>query len=144
MLDLLGLSVEAIESKIPMCPITDLLEVLSAKWTIEILRELAIGEPARTRRFLEHVPNLSMKSLRQRLIVLEQQGFIQRQVFEQRAPRVEYSLTAKGRKLEELAAIIKTYADEFAGQACCSCPMEKTCDSTNFVCPGRKAGRNRE
>lgn len=126
------------------CPITKLLTVISAKWTVEILRELCIG-PTRTRRFLACTPGLTMKSLRQRLIALEQLGMIHREQFDEKPLRVEYSLTPKGRRIADLLAQIKALAEEFDGEYCI-CPMDK-CDANGALslggdgCPHRRQRR---
>jgi DNA-binding HxlR family transcriptional regulator len=125
------------------CPITDVLTVVSAKWTVEILRELCI-QPTRTRRFLAHVPGLTMKSLRQRLMQLEQLGFVNRHQFDERPLKVEYKITDKGRKLFDLLLAIKALADDL-GEKICNCPFESaTAEGCGeFSCPLRKQLRFR-
>ena len=97
--------------QIDVTSINKLLDVLSAKWTTEIMREVNIG-PVRTRKFLARIPGLTMKCLRQRLIALEELGYVHRQEFDERPMRVEYSITDKGRKVYELLMVIKQYADD--------------------------------
>lgn len=112
-----------ITSEDVVCPITFLLDVLSPKWTVEILRELFI-EPVRTRRFLKLVPGLNMKTLRQRLQVLEDYGLAKRIVFPDRPLRVEYSLTAKGRDLYRVLVSLKLLASQWLGSTC-RCPFDE-------------------
>src|SRR5215471_1927578 len=88
------------------CPIVFVLEILSAKWTVEILREMFI-RPTRTRRFLALIPGLSMKSLRERLKALEGHGIIQTTVYPDLPVREEYSLTSKGRDLYAVLVSLK-------------------------------------
>jgi DNA-binding HxlR family transcriptional regulator len=64
------------------CPISRLLEIISAKWTVEILREISIA-PTRTRQFLRLIPGLSMKSLQFRLKELEKFGLLERIEYDQ-------------------------------------------------------------
>ncbi len=125
------------------CPISSLLDLISAKWTVQILRELAI-QTMRTRRFLVHIPGLSMKSLRQRLHVLEEAGMILRIDYEQRPLRVEYSITERGRKLFTVMESLKELASDWM-PADCQCPLEAGYDvkSGNFNCPHRRQTNHR-
>ncbi|BDG61518.1 winged helix-turn-helix transcriptional regulator [Caldinitratiruptor microaerophilus] len=80
------------------CPIEKTLSVIGKKWTVLILRDLMAG----TRRFgelLNSLEGISPKTLSERLKELEEGGVVHRQVFPEIPPRVEYSLTEKGRSL---------------------------------------------
>src|SRR5579883_1285910 len=93
------------------CPINVLMEIISAKWTVEIMRELAI-QPTRTRKFLLHIPGLSMKTLSRRLHSLEGAGLVNRREFEGKPIKVEYSLTENGIKLCTILEQIKSLQNE--------------------------------
>lgn len=83
------------------CPIERTLNVIGKKWTILILRDLLKG----TKRFNELLGSLegiSPKTLSERLKDLEDSGVIRREVYPEIPPRVEYSLTAKGRSLNKI------------------------------------------
>jgi DNA-binding HxlR family transcriptional regulator len=71
------------------------LELLSGKWSVDVLYLLASG----TRRYSEvyyEVGEISKKTLTQTLRALERDGLIARRVYAQVPPRVEYSLTPLG------------------------------------------------
>ncbi|CAN5637458.1 hypothetical protein BH10CYA1_BH10CYA1_13290 [soil metagenome] len=120
------------------CPITGILELIAAKWTVEIMREVSI-KPTRTRQFLTHVPALSMKSLTVRLKELESFGMIKRTQYEGLPLKVEYSITERGRKLTAVMVSIKDLASESIDVSC-RCPMETSCGrgEDEFECPGRR------
>ncbi|HEY9870465.1 MAG TPA: helix-turn-helix domain-containing protein [Candidatus Obscuribacterales bacterium] len=126
-----------------LCPIIYVLDILSAKWTIEILREMFI-RPTRTRRFLSLIPGLSMKTLRERLKAMEEQGLIKRTVYPDTPLRVEYSLTAKGRELYEVLLSLKVLGSRWLGSTCV-CPVEQErCETAVVVsCPHRPPERDR-
>jgi DNA-binding HxlR family transcriptional regulator len=89
------------------CPVQRALEILDGKWTLLILRELLDG----TRRFGElrrATGGVNPKTLSDRLRTLEEHDVLQRQVFAEVPPRVEYTLTVKGR---ELAPVIAALGD---------------------------------
>ena len=79
------------------CPIERAVGVLDGKWTLLILRELFLG----TRRFGElrmTLQGVSPKTLTERLRFLEDQGVVQRTIYPEIPPKVEYSLTDRGQK----------------------------------------------
>ncbi len=78
------------------CPIERAVSVLDGKWTLLILRELFGG----TRRFGQLravLHGVSPKTLTERLRFLEDQGVVQRTIYAEIPPRVEYKLTERGR-----------------------------------------------
>jgi len=105
-----------------ICPISDLLNVVSAKWTVEILRELALG-PVRTGVFLKAIPGLSMKSLQERLNALIKYGLTERTSYDEKVPRVEHSITDRGRRLFKIMSELKEIAAEVR-ETTCRCPLE--------------------
>lgn len=83
------------------CPIQFTLNIVGGKWSLLILRELFIGD-RRTHQFLDALPGISTKTLTARLRALESHGIVKRQVFPEMPPRVEYSLTPKGREIQPI------------------------------------------
>lgn len=83
------------------CPVERTLNVIGGKWTILILRDLFNG----TRRFGElrrSLDGVSPKTLSLRLRELEAQGIVERVIYAEVPPRVEYSLTEKGKSLQPI------------------------------------------
>jgi DNA-binding HxlR family transcriptional regulator len=83
------------------CPVEKTIDLLGSKWKLLILRELFKG----TKRFGElsrGVPGISQKMLTQQLRQLEEDKLIQRKVYAEVPPRVEYSLTEIGRSLSPI------------------------------------------
>lgn len=118
------------------CPITSVLNLISAKWTVQILRELAIGS-VRTRRFLKVIPGLSMKSLQERLKALQASGMITRQEFDEKIPRVEHTITERGRRLFSVMTVLKDIEAEITSVTC-KCSLEGNSE-TEMDCPMRRA-----
>jgi DNA-binding HxlR family transcriptional regulator len=82
----------------PQCGnIGDAIKIIGDKWTGLLVRELTAGP----RRFTELEQSLSIgpRTLSQRLDFLEQAQVVTKQHFAEAPPRVEYSLTAKGKDL---------------------------------------------
>jgi DNA-binding HxlR family transcriptional regulator len=87
-----------------LCPVARTAEIISGKWTLLIIRDLATG----TKRFSQlerSLHGISPKTLSERLGALEHEGIITRQTFAEVPPKVEYTLTEKG---QDLVALIET------------------------------------
>lgn len=80
-------------------PLQFAISVVGNKWAILILNELFTGK-RRTNEFLSALPGISTKTLTARLRELERCGLVERRVFPEVPPRVEYSLTTKGQKVQ--------------------------------------------
>jgi DNA-binding HxlR family transcriptional regulator len=114
------------------CPIQFMLELLGSKWSVLILKELFGRDAApaaqrsyrRTYQLLEALPGISSKTLTMRLRELEKYGLIQRTVYPEIPPRVEYSLTEKGRELQPIMLALKQVGQSWLGTKNCDCPLE--------------------
>jgi DNA-binding HxlR family transcriptional regulator len=83
------------------CPIEIALEVIGGMWKVIVVRELLTG----TKRYSElhrGLKHATHKMLAQQLRQLEADGVVDRKVYPQVPPKVEYSLTALGRQLAPL------------------------------------------
>jgi DNA-binding HxlR family transcriptional regulator len=90
------------------CPIDISVQILSSKWTIAIIRELMIG-PKRPSDLERRLKGISAKTLSERLHDLQSWGLVERQSHAEVPPRVEYSLTDLGKKLETPMEALKAY-----------------------------------
>ena len=78
------------------CPVARAVRSLDGKWTLLIIRDLLGG----TRRFGElrsSLVGISSKTLTDRLRELADDGLVSRTMYAQIPPRVDYSLTERGR-----------------------------------------------
>ena len=83
------------------CPVEITLSLLGNKWKVLILREIFKG----TKRFGElsrGVAGISQKMLTQQLRQMEADNLINRKVYAEVPPRVEYSLTKIGQSLSPI------------------------------------------
>jgi len=96
-------------------PVGRALRLLGDVWTLIIVYTLLSG----TKRFgelLEAMGNVSPKTLSQRLKMLEEIGFVQRQAFLEIPPRVEYRLTEKGLALIDIMEAIKQFGQRYLSE----------------------------
>ncbi len=96
------------------CPVGCCAEIISGKWTILLIRDLAES----SRRFCElerSLEGISPRTLSLRLRALEEEGIVERHTYPEVPPRVEYSLTAKGEALAPLIEDMRRYGREWLG-----------------------------
>jgi DNA-binding HxlR family transcriptional regulator len=79
------------------------LEVIGGKWKCVILCHLMRGKK-RTSELKRLMPNITQKMLTQQLRELEEDGVINRIIYNQIPPKVEYELSEYGRSLESDSA----------------------------------------
>jgi DNA-binding HxlR family transcriptional regulator len=94
------------------CPVTATADILAGKWTILLVRDLADGRC----RFCElerSLEGISPRTLSLRLRALEEHGIVERRTFPEVPPRVEYSLTEKGRALVPIIEDMRSYGREW-------------------------------
>ncbi|MFO0813554.1 MAG: helix-turn-helix domain-containing protein [Gemmatales bacterium] len=83
------------------CPLETLLAIIGGKWKAVILWHLQSGS-LRFSQLRRTMPGVTQKMLTQQLRELETQGMINRKVYAEVPPRVEYSLTPLGKKCKPL------------------------------------------
>ncbi|MCU0550893.1 MAG: helix-turn-helix transcriptional regulator [Leptolyngbya sp. Prado105] len=116
------------------CPIQFVVDLLGNKWSILVLRELFTGS-RRTHELLAALPGISTKTLMIRLRELEENGLVDRQVFAEVPPHVEYSLTAKGRQIQPVMSALHHVGTQWLDQSPCYCPLEQFNPLENTCAP---------
>jgi DNA-binding HxlR family transcriptional regulator len=91
-----------------VCPVARTAEIISGKWTLLIIRDLASGVK-RFNQLERSLHGISPKTLSERLRSLEEEGIIIRQTFAEVPPRVEYSLTEKGYDLVDVIESMRNF-----------------------------------
>jgi DNA-binding HxlR family transcriptional regulator len=94
------------------CPVCHTAEIISGKWTLLIIRDLADGRS----RFCElerSLDGISPRTLSLRLRALEAEGIVERRTYPEVPPRVEYRLTVKGEALVPLIEQMRSYGREW-------------------------------
>jgi DNA-binding HxlR family transcriptional regulator len=86
---------------ITRCPVEITLDIIGGKWKPLIIYYLLQG----TKRFNElkrMLPHVTTQMLTLQLRELERDGIVHREVYAEVPPKVEYSLTERGRSLEPI------------------------------------------
>ena len=100
------------KTELPACPVETTLTLIGDKWKVLILRDLMPG----TKRFGElkkSVGNVSQKVLTAQLRAMEESGLVNRKVYAEVPPRVEYSLTELGKSLKPILDSMQAWGEEY-------------------------------
>lgn len=98
--------------ELPACPVETTLTLIGDKWKVLILRDLLTG----TKRFGElkrSLGSVSQKVLTAQLRDMENSGLINRTVYPEVPPRVEYSLTELGQSLKPILDALLSWGLEY-------------------------------
>ena len=98
--------------ELPACPVETTLMLIGSKWKVLILRDLLPG----TKRFGElkrSIGNVSQKVLTAQLRDMEEKGLVDRKVYPEVPPRVEYSLTELGRSLKPILDAMQEWGNGY-------------------------------
>ena len=100
------------KNELPACPVETTLTLISDKWKVLMLRDLLPG----TKRFGElrkSIGHVSQKVLTAQLRQMEQSGLVNRKVYAEVPPKVEYSLTDVGYSLKPILDAMWTWGEEY-------------------------------
>ena len=98
--------------ELPPCPVETTLMMISDKWKVLIIRELLPG----TKRFNEihhSIDGVSQKVLTQKLREMESDGLLERKVYAEVPPKVEYSLTELGMTLKPILDSMERWGNDY-------------------------------
>ena len=88
------------KEKLPECPVEITLTLISSKWKLLIIRDLLRFGTMRFGELTKSIEHVSKKVLTENLRSMEEDGLLNRTVYPVVPPKVEYSLTAKGKSLQ--------------------------------------------
>ncbi|WP_420962631.1 winged helix-turn-helix transcriptional regulator [Brucella sp. IR073] len=99
----------------PGCAVEAAISLIDGKWKCVVLFHLLSG----TMRFNEirrQVPGVTQRMLTNQLRELEEDGLIERKVYAQVPPKVEYSLSPLGRSIGPILMALKEWGDANIGR----------------------------
>lgn len=103
---------EIINELVPDCPIRNILARISDKWSLLVLYTLNKESVMRFNALQKSIPDISQKMLAVTLKTLEEDGFVNRKVYAEVPPRVEYSLTDRALSLLPCINLLIDWAKE--------------------------------
>lgn len=97
------------------CPITRLLDLLSGRWALPVLFHLhRANGPIRFGQLQRSIGRVTQKELTRTLREFETRGLVERKVFAEVPPRVEYQVTELGASLREPLAALAHWSEQHA------------------------------
>lgn len=100
---------EPISGEALLCPIRYTLDIVGGKWKLPILCMLASGEPTRYSIIKRKLGDVTNMMLAQSLKELEMAGMVHREQYNEVPPRVEYTLTDKGKSIVPILVQLGTW-----------------------------------
>lgn len=101
------------KDELPECPVATTVRLIGNKWKLLILRNLIYNGKQRFGDFIKTIPAISKKVLTDDLRALEEDGLIERKVFAEVPPRVEYSLTPLGKSLKPILDAMSDWGTDY-------------------------------
>lgn len=89
------------KEEMPTCPVATTVALIGSKWKLLIMRNLRI-RPWRFNELQKNLDGISQKVLTDSLRSMEADGIINRTVFPEVPPRVEYSLSELGESMRPI------------------------------------------
>lgn len=101
------------KNELPECPVATTVQLIGNKWKLLIIRNLIYNNKQRFTDFVKSIPGISKKVLTDNLRALENDGIIDRNVFAEVPPRVEYTLTELGVTLKPILDAMKDWGIDY-------------------------------
>jgi DNA-binding HxlR family transcriptional regulator len=99
-------------SDLDKCPVTATMGVIGGKWKILIMH-LINNDINRFGKMGMMLKDISKQMLTTQLRELENDEIIERKIYPEIPPRVEYSLTLKGKSLLPIIELMKDWGDQY-------------------------------
>ena len=101
------------KEELPECPVATTVQLIGNKWKLLIIRNLVYNGTQRFGDFIKTIPAISKKVLTDNLRALESDGLIEREVFAEVPPRVEYTLSELGKTLKPVLDALREWGTEY-------------------------------
>ena len=102
------------KDEMPICPVATTVQIIGSKWKLLILRNL-MQRPWRFNELKKNLEGISQKVLTDSLRSMEADGIIDRTVYAEVPPRVEYSLSEIGETLRPVINAMAEWGDKYKG-----------------------------
>lgn len=102
------------KDELPMCPVATTVQIIGSKWKLLILRNL-MQRPWRFNELKKDLEGISQKVLTDSLRSMETDGIIDRTVFAEVPPRVEYALSEMGETLRPVINAMAEWGGKYKG-----------------------------
>ena len=101
------------KEELPECPVATTVQLIGNKWKLLIIRNMVYNGTQRFTDFVKTIPGISKKVLTDNLRALEDDGLIEREVFAEVPPKVEYSLSDLGKTLKPILDAMSCWGTDY-------------------------------
>jgi len=109
-----------------LCPLDGVIETIGKKWSLLIVNEIGNHGSLRYNDLLDELSRISPSTLASMLKELQNADIISRQAFNEIPPRVEYTLTKRGKELRiAITPLLKWATKKGNFKMHCSCSLFK-------------------
>lgn len=108
------------KEQLPECPVATTVQLIGSKWKILIIRNL-MERPWRFNELKRDLKGISQKVLTDSLRSMENDGIVNRKIYPEVPPRVEYSLSELGRSMQPIIEAMAKWGENY----------KKTFDNSN-------------
>ena len=95
------------------CPVSKSLDIIGDRWTLLIIRDLLVQGPRKYVDLSQSLKGIAPNVLSDRLKVLETNGLVEREFYEQHPPRALYKLTKKGSDLHMVMQALLEWGNKY-------------------------------
>ena len=99
-----------------LCPVKYLIKALGGKWKLPILCILEVGGTVRFGQIKKKLGRVTNVMLSQTLKELERDGIITRHQYNEVPPRVDYTMTEKGKNVIPALSLLGDWAKDYMKQ----------------------------
>lgn len=103
------------KEEMPACPVATTVQLIGSKWKLLIMRNL-LARPWRFNELKKDLNGISQKVLTDSLRSMEADGIVNRTVYPEVPPRVEYSLSELGESMRPIIKSMETWGLEYKKQ----------------------------
>jgi len=107
-----------VENKEYCCPVGAAIDEIGGKWKPLILWALKDGK-LRFNEINKTIPAITQRMLTKQLRELEKDGLVNRKVYAEVPPKVEYSLTEKGKSVIPILEALCKWGEEYCESKIC-------------------------
>ena len=100
------------KEELPACPVATTVQIIGSKWKLLILRNL-LRRPWRFNELRKDLEGISQKVLTDSLRSMEADGIIDRTVYAEVPPRVEYALNGLGETLRPILDAMEVWGQNY-------------------------------
>lgn len=98
--------------RVESCPIVESIKALGSEWNLIVIRYL-LDKPMGFNEILRTIRGMNSKTLSRVLKTLQKIAVVDRKVLSTQPFSVEYSLTEKGRALEDVLRALQTWGEQW-------------------------------